>query len=63
MNLREKLVRQYLPLWAKETVFRENKILKEENEMLKQKIRELDAWAAGVKFGAKYVRKLPREKD
>lgn len=41
MKLKERLVSRYLPLWAKETVFRDNKTLTMENEMLKQKVREL----------------------
>ena len=64
MKLREKLINQYLPLWAKETVLRDNRVLRMENEMLKQKISELDSWIDGIKFGLKYSRgaKMDRER-
>ena len=40
--MRNWLTEQFLPLWAKETVLRDNKILKEENAALRQKIKELE---------------------
>jgi hypothetical protein len=57
MKLKERLVGRYLPLWAKETVLRENKILMRENEMLKQKVRELDAYIDGIKLGIRHTRR------
>ena len=32
------LIEKYLPLWAKETVLRDNRNLKAENEVLRQKV-------------------------
>jgi uncharacterized protein YhaN len=61
MKLREKLINQYLPLWAKETVLRENKRLMTENNNLKQANRELQAYLDGINLGARYVLKLPNE--
>ena len=57
MKLREKLIRQYLPLWAKETVLFENKKLKMENEMLEQKVRELEIYIDGIKLGLGHTRR------
>ena len=53
MKLREKLIRQYLPLWAKETVLYENAKLKKENERLERENAELRAFIDGVAFGAR----------
>lgn len=54
MKLRSKLINQYLPLWAKETVLRDNRMLKMENEMLRQKIRELESYINGIQCGLKH---------
>ena len=51
------LIDHFLPMWAKETVLRDNKILKEENELLRQKIRELESYIQGVHLGLKGRRK------
>lgn len=61
MNLREKLIHRYLPLWMKETVLIENKRLKKENERLKHANRELEAYIDGINLGFKYVLELPNE--
>jgi len=49
---------QFLPLWAKETVLRDNKLLKAENETLRQKIKELESYIQGVHLGLRGRRKL-----
>lgn len=45
------LTQRFLPLWAKETVLRDNKILQAENTALRQKIRELECYIEGVHLG------------
>lgn len=45
------LVNKFLPMWAKETVLRENRLLKQENQALQQEIDRLDAYARGLKTG------------
>ena len=52
------LTKQFLPMWAKETVLRDNKLLKEENELLRQKIRELESYIQGIHVGLKGRRKV-----
>lgn len=42
------LLERFLPMWAKETVQKENRRLKEEREELFQKLREKDAYIKGV---------------
>ena len=37
------LVNKFLPMWAKETVLRENRQLRQENLALQQEVERLDA--------------------
>ena len=45
------LTEQFLPLWAKETVLRDNRNLQAENQLLRQKIRELESYIQGIHLG------------
>ena len=45
------LTAHFLPLWAKETVLRDNRNLQAENELLRQKIRELESYIQGIHMG------------
>ena len=57
------LVNKYLPMWAKETVLRENRQLKQENQALQQEVSRLDAYARGLRTGLRAVhRSLGGEK-
>lgn len=56
--MRNWLMEQFLPLWAKETVLRDNKVLKAENEALRQKINELESYIQGIHLGLRGRRKL-----
>ena len=47
----------FLPMWAKETVLRDNKNLKAENELLRQKLRELENYIQGIHMGLRGRRK------
>lgn len=51
------LTKQFLPMWAKETVLRDNRNLKLENEALRQKVRELDNYIQGLHMGLRGRRK------
>ena len=51
------LTERFLPMWAKETVLRDNKILKAENEALRHKLRELENYIQGIHMGLKGRRK------
>ena len=55
--MRKWLIDRFLPMWAKETVLRDNQILKEENALLRQKIRELENYIQGVHLGMRGRRK------
>ena len=52
------LTRNFLPLWAKETVLRDNKLLQAENETLRRKISELENYIDGIHVGLRGRRKL-----
>lgn len=45
------LTKQFLPMWAKETVLRDNKLLRAENDMLRTKIGELENYIRGIHMG------------
>ena len=45
------LTERFLPMWAKETVMRENRQLWLENEALRQKISEMECYIRGLHRG------------
>ena len=45
------LVNKCLPMWAKETVLRENRQLRQENLALQQEVERLEAYARGLRTG------------
>ena len=50
------LINHFLPMWAKETVLRDNRLLREENEILWQKNRELERYIQGIRLGMRHAR-------
>lgn len=56
-NMENWLTKRFLPLWAKETVLRDNKQLKEENALLRSKINELECYIQGIHLGLRGRRK------
>ena len=55
--MRKWLTEKFLPLWAKETVLRDNRNLRAENEMLRQKVNELERYIQGIHLGLRGRRK------
>lgn len=51
------LTEKFLPLWAKETVLRDNRNLRAENDALRQKICELENYIRGIHLGLRGRRK------
>lgn len=49
---------RFLPMWAKETIFRDYKTLQLENEELRKKVAEQDAYITGLTTGIKSVRRI-----
>lgn len=52
------LVDNFLPMWAKETVFQENKTLRRECEDLKHKLEVQAAYMAGMDAGTRSMRRI-----
>ena len=50
------LIDHFLPMWAKETVLRENRLLREENDFLWQQKRELERYIPGIRLGMRRAR-------
>ena len=55
--MRKWLTENFLPLWAKETVLRDNRNLRAENELLRQKVKELESYIQGIHMGLRGRRK------
>ena len=49
--MRKWLTENFLPLWAKETVLRDNRLLQAENEALRHKIAEMESYIRGIHLG------------
>jgi len=54
--LKKWLLEKFLPMWAKETVLRDNRLLRAENAALQQKVRELDSYIRGIHTGMRHAR-------
>lgn len=50
------LIDRFLPMWAKETVLRDNRALHRENEALKQENACLSAYIRGLQRGIRKTR-------
>lgn len=46
----------FLPMWAKESVLRDNRMLLRENEALRQQVKELKAYIRGMQAGLRRKR-------
>ena len=44
---------RFLPAWAKETVYEENKALRQRNQELKAEISRLNAYIGGLEYAAR----------
>lgn len=52
------LIEKWLPMWAKETVLSDNRRLQQENEMLRQKVRQLEAYIRGLESGMRVNKRI-----
>lgn len=57
-RLKTWLMERFLPAWAKDTVYRENKQLQVQLERQKQEIRELHAYVDGLEVGLRVLRRV-----
>jgi len=60
MHKWKKTLLGFLPMWAKETVLRDNRTLTAENRALKQKLAVREAYIRGLESG---LRRSRREKQ
>ena len=51
------LTEHFLPMWAKETVLRDNRILQQQNRALLQENEQLRAYIRGIRLGKKAARR------
>lgn len=49
---------RFLPMWAKETVFADNRRLHRENRALQQKVKLLESYIDGLQTGLRAARKV-----
>lgn len=49
---------RFLPMWAKESIFREYKNTQLENEELRKKVAELEAYINGLHAGLRNQRRI-----
>lgn len=52
------LLERFLPMWAKETVFRDNRALVKQNRQLQEKVRQLESYIDGLQLGLRAGRKI-----
>lgn len=52
------LIEKWLPMWAKETVLSDNRQLQQENEILRQKVRQLEAYIRGLESGMRVNKRI-----
>lgn len=57
-RLRKWLLERFLPAWAKDSVYRENKELLARLERQEQEIRELNAYIDGLEAGLRSMRRV-----
>lgn len=52
-KIKDNFLRRYLPMWAKETVFADNKKLQKENVRLQLEVDLLKSYIKGLEFTVK----------
>jgi len=52
------LVDKFLPMWAKETVLADNRRLLTENQKLRKKVDELEAYVLGMETGMRALKRI-----
>lgn len=57
-RLKTWLLMRFLPAWAKDTIYTENKQLLAQLEQQKQEIRELHAYIDGLEAGLRALRRV-----
>lgn len=58
MRLKSWMLERFLPAWAKDTVYKENRVLLAQLERQDQEIRELNAYIDGLETAMRSVRRI-----
>ncbi len=58
MRLKSWMLERFLPAWAKDTVYKENRVLLAQLERQNQEIRELNAYIDGLETAMRSVRRI-----
>ena len=57
-KIRKWLLETFLPAWAKDTVYFENRMLRAKLERKEQEIKELNAYIDGMEQGLQSIRRI-----
>ena len=57
-KIKDWLINTFLPAWAKQSILAENAQLKAENDGLRAKLRELEAYTDGLEAGIRAQRRI-----
>ena len=57
-KLKTWLLERFLPAWAKDTVYFENRMLQAKLELKEQEVRELNAYIDGLETAMRSVRRI-----
>ena len=55
------LLEQFLPMWAKESVLRDNRTLKRQLRSLEHRLQVREAYIRGLEFGLRSAGKIKRK--
>ena len=58
MRLKSWMLERFLPAWAKDTVYKENRVLLAQLERQNHEIRELNAYIDGLETAMRSVRRI-----
>lgn len=61
--MKQWFLERFLPMWAKETVLRDNRQLRRENRKLRQQIDLLEAYVKGLESGIRLGRRKAKSEQ
>lgn len=58
--MKQWLTERFLPMWAKESVLRDNRTLKRQIRMLEQQLKEKQAYIQGLESGLRAAKRIQK---
>lgn len=52
------LQNNFLPMWARQTLLQDHRLLQQENRRLQEKVNEMEAYIAGLHVGLRAVKRV-----